>query len=85
MVVVDLEDGARLMVQGSPADAEELAVGDPVTLVLRRYALEGGVPVYGYKAFRSAGADQPDGAGTDTGTGTVAIGSDSVAAQEGGR
>jgi hydroxymethylglutaryl-CoA synthase len=52
LVVIDLEDGARLMVQGSPADAAELAVGDTVVLSLRRYALERGIPVYGYKAFR---------------------------------
>jgi len=55
LVVIDLEDGARLMVQGSPADAAELAVGDEVALSLRRYALERGIPVYGYKAFRVAG------------------------------
>jgi hypothetical protein len=54
LVVVDLDDGARLMVQGSPADAEVLSIGDTVTLALRRYALERGVPVYGYKAFRVA-------------------------------
>ena len=55
LVIIDLEDGARLMVQGSPADAAELAVGDEVTLSLRRYALERGIPVYGYKAFRVEG------------------------------
>ena len=27
LVIIDLEDGARLMVQGSPADAAELAIG----------------------------------------------------------
>jgi 3-hydroxy-3-methylglutaryl CoA synthase/uncharacterized OB-fold protein len=54
LVVVDLDDGARLMVQGSPADADALGIGDTVTLALRRYALERGVPVYGYKAFRVA-------------------------------
>ena len=52
LVVIDLADGARLMVQGSPADAASLAVGDEVTLSLRRYALERGIPVYGYKAYR---------------------------------
>ena len=52
LVVLDLEDGARLMVQGISADAGALAVGDEVTLVLRRYALERGIPVYGYKAVR---------------------------------
>jgi len=50
LIVLDLEDGARLMLQGAPADAERLAIGDPVELVLRRYAVERHVPVYGYKA-----------------------------------
>lgn len=54
LLVVDLEDGARLMVQGLPADAAALAVGDEVVLSLRRYALERGIPVYGYKAARAA-------------------------------
>jgi hydroxymethylglutaryl-CoA synthase len=54
LVILDLDDGARLMVQGSPADAPDLAVGDRVRLSLRRYALERGIPVYGYKAFRVA-------------------------------
>ncbi len=68
LVVVDLDDGARLMVQGSPADAADMAVGDEVVLSLRRYALERGVPVYGYKAFRRSGAAAPpDGAGTGVG------------------
>jgi uncharacterized OB-fold protein len=72
LVIIDLDDGARLMVQGSPADAASLAVGDLVTLSLRRYALERGIPVYGYKAFRVAGAEA-----------TVSSGQDR-AAQEGG-
>ncbi|HTZ10396.1 MAG TPA: OB-fold domain-containing protein [Acidimicrobiales bacterium] len=67
LVVVDLDDGARLMVQGSPVDAATLAVGDEVVLSLYRYALERGVPVYGYKALRrgtdDAGASGADGAG----------------------
>jgi len=73
LVVIDLDDGARLMVQGSPADAADLAVGDTVTLSLRRYALERGIPVYGFKAFRVAGAGATVGSGQDR------------AAQEGGR
>ena len=56
IVVVDLSDGARLMVQGVSADAADMAVGDPVVLTLRRYALERGIPVYGYKALRVEGA-----------------------------
>jgi hydroxymethylglutaryl-CoA synthase len=68
LVVLDLDDGARLMVQGSPADAAELAVGDAVELWLRRYALERGVPVYGYKAFRRTGAEvAPAGRGRASG------------------
>ena len=55
IVVVDLDDGARLMVQGLSADAPAMAVGDRVVLTLRRYALERGVPVYGYKARRAGG------------------------------
>ena len=54
MVVVDLDDGARIMVQGSSADADELAIDDTVTLTLRLYATERGIPVYGYKALRVA-------------------------------
>ncbi len=53
LVVVDLEDGARLMVQGTSADAADLTIGDPVTLTLRRYATERAIPVYGYKALRT--------------------------------
>jgi hydroxymethylglutaryl-CoA synthase len=65
LVVIDLEDGARLMVQGSPADAAALAVGDEVTLSLRRYALERGIPVYGYKAYRVADERSTVGSGGD--------------------
>jgi hydroxymethylglutaryl-CoA synthase len=64
IVVVDLEDGARLMVQGVSADAPAMAVGDQVVLTLRRYALERGIPVYGYKALRevpSAESGDPSG------------------------
>jgi len=53
MVVVDLDDGARIMVQGSSVDADDLAIDDKVTLALRLYATERGIPVYGYKAFRA--------------------------------
>ena len=65
LVIIDLDDGARLMVQGSPADAAELAAGDEITLSLRRYALERGIPVYGYKAYRVAGSQAT--VGSDTG------------------
>lgn len=49
LVVVDLDDGARVMLQGvAPGDGIE--IGAEVRLVLRRYTVERGVPVYGYKA-----------------------------------
>ncbi|MHB8329364.1 MAG: Zn-ribbon domain-containing OB-fold protein, partial [Acidimicrobiales bacterium] len=63
LVVVDLEDGARIMVQGATADAATLGIDDTVVLRLRRYAVERGIPVYGYKAFRVAGAPAGAGAG----------------------
>lgn len=61
LVVADLDDGARLMVQGLADDATLLAIGDRVELVLRRYALERGAPVYGFKAARLAPATVGDG------------------------
>jgi uncharacterized OB-fold protein len=60
LIVLDLEDGARLMLQGTPADAEDLAIDDDVELVLRRYAVERHVPVYGYKARRAAASTTSD-------------------------
>lgn len=48
LAVLDLDDGARLMVQAT--DPEGLEIGAEVDLVLRRYAFERGVPVYGFKA-----------------------------------
>jgi len=52
LVVVDLDDGARLMLQGTSDDATSLAIDDRVELVLRRYTVERGVPVYGFKVHR---------------------------------
>jgi hydroxymethylglutaryl-CoA synthase len=54
LAVVDLDDGARVMLQMT-GDAEGLAIDDRVELVLRRYAVERGAPVYGYKARRLQG------------------------------
>ncbi len=54
LAVVDLDDGARVMLQGMPEDAAMLEIGDRVELELRRYALERGVPVYGFKVRRLA-------------------------------
>jgi hydroxymethylglutaryl-CoA synthase len=49
IAVLDMDDGARLMLQvvGDGADVE---IGGRVQLVLRKYAHERGVPVYGFKA-----------------------------------
>jgi len=69
MVVVDLDDGARIMVQGSSVDADAMAIDDAVTLSLRLYATERGIPVYGYKAFRvapSGGTRESGGSGGAT-------------------
>jgi hydroxymethylglutaryl-CoA synthase len=52
LVVIDLDDGARIQLQGLPEDAADLRIGDRVELELRRYAVERGVPVYGFKAKR---------------------------------
>ncbi|MEP6622987.1 MAG: OB-fold domain-containing protein [Acidimicrobiia bacterium] len=49
IAVVDLDDGARVMLQ-VVGDGIGLEVGSEVDLVLRRYAQERGVPVYGYKS-----------------------------------
>ena len=54
IAVVDLEDGARIMLQ-VVGDGRDLEIGTEVELVLRRYAHERGVPVYGWKARRVAG------------------------------
>lgn len=55
IAVLDLDDGARLMVQAT--EPEGIEVGAEVDLVLRRYAVERGVPVYGFKArARAAGS-----------------------------
>jgi uncharacterized OB-fold protein len=58
MVIIDLDDGARIMVQGSSVDADTLAIDDEVLLSLRLYATERGIPVYGYKAFRVGAAGE---------------------------
>lgn len=53
LVVVDLDDGARVMLQGC-TDPLDWQIGDQVELVLRRYAVERGAPIYGYKVARLA-------------------------------
>lgn len=54
LAVIDLYDGARVMLQVI-GDGSDMQIGASVELVLRRYALERGVPVYGFKA-RAIGA-----------------------------
>jgi hydroxymethylglutaryl-CoA synthase len=49
LAVIDLDDGARVMLQVTEQRGD-LRIGETVELVLRRYAHERGVPVYGYKA-----------------------------------
>ena len=50
LVVIDLDSGSRIMVQGTADSAADLGIGQRTQLVLRRYALERGAPVYGFKA-----------------------------------
>jgi hydroxymethylglutaryl-CoA synthase len=49
IAVLDMEDGAPLMLQ-VVGDGSDVAIGGRVRLVLRKYAHERGVPVYGFKA-----------------------------------
>jgi hydroxymethylglutaryl-CoA synthase len=49
IVVLDMDDGARLMLQAI-GDGTDIEIGREVELVLRKYAHERGVPVYGFKA-----------------------------------
>ncbi len=49
LAVLDMDDGARLMLQVI-GDGADVSIGREVRLVLRRYAYERGVPVYGFKA-----------------------------------
>ena len=55
LVVVDLEDGSRIQLQGV-GDGTDLEIGGPVTLVLRRYTVERGVPIYGWKVVVGGGS-----------------------------
>jgi hydroxymethylglutaryl-CoA synthase len=49
IAVLDMDDGSRLMLQAI-GDGTDIEIGTPVELVLRKYAHERGVPVYGFKA-----------------------------------
>ena len=50
LVVVDLDDGTRVQLQGAD-DGSALEIGGRVELVPRRYTIERGVPVYGWKVL----------------------------------
>jgi hydroxymethylglutaryl-CoA synthase len=54
IAVLDMDDGARLMLQVT-GDGDDIEIGGRVDLVLRKYAHERGVPVYGFKARPAAG------------------------------
>jgi hydroxymethylglutaryl-CoA synthase len=59
IAVLDMDDGSRLMLQAI-GDGTDIEIGTRVELVLRKYAHERGVPVYGFKARakkKDAGAD----------------------------
>jgi hydroxymethylglutaryl-CoA synthase len=55
IAVLDMDDGARLMLQVI-GDGSDVEIGRRVELVLRKYAHERGVPVYGFKARPVRGA-----------------------------
>ncbi len=55
IAVLDMTDGARLMLQ-MIGDGSDVEIGTRVDLVLRKYAHERGVPVYGFKARARKGA-----------------------------
>ena len=49
IAVLDMDDGSRLMLQAI-GDGTDIEIGRKVELILRKYAHERGVPVYGFKA-----------------------------------
>jgi hydroxymethylglutaryl-CoA synthase len=60
IAVIDLDDGARIMLQVADND-NGLEIGSRMRLVLRKYAHERGAPVYGFKAIPIApGPIAPD-------------------------
>ena len=70
LAVIDLADGARVMLQVI-GDGSDMRIGADVELVLRRYAFERGVPVYGFKGRAVADA-----------TGAVAPSDDAKSSEE---
>jgi hydroxymethylglutaryl-CoA synthase len=59
LAVLDMDDGARLMLQ-VVGDGSDVEIGRRVELVLRKYAHERGVPVYGFKARCRVGSPKDD-------------------------
>ena len=59
LAVLDMDDGARLMLQ-VVGDGSDVEIGRRVELVLRKYAHERGVPVYGFKARCRVGSTKDD-------------------------
>jgi hydroxymethylglutaryl-CoA synthase len=57
IAVLDMDDGARLMLQ-VVGDGTDVQIGGRVHLVLRKYAHERGVPVYGFKARPARGGSE---------------------------
>ncbi|MGZ8752276.1 MAG: OB-fold domain-containing protein, partial [Acidimicrobiia bacterium] len=62
IAVIDLDDGARIMLQ-VVGDGSDLEIDGRVELVLRRYAHERGVPVYGLKVRSVSQPPETDGDG----------------------
>jgi hydroxymethylglutaryl-CoA synthase len=60
IAVLDMDDGARLMLQVT-GDGADLEIGRTVELVLRKYAHERGAPVYGFKARAKKEVTEPSG------------------------
>jgi hydroxymethylglutaryl-CoA synthase len=58
IAVLDMDDGARLMLQ-AVGTGDDMEIGRRVELVLRKYAHERGVPVYGFKAKAVAPPTEP--------------------------
>jgi hydroxymethylglutaryl-CoA synthase len=57
IAVLDMDDDARLMLQ-VVGDGKDVEIGGRVKLVLRKYAHERGVPVYGFKARPARGGTE---------------------------
>lgn len=58
LICADLSDGSRVMLQGV-GDGSDVAIGERCELVLRRYTVERGVPIYGWKIQMAASPASP--------------------------